>query len=149
MESLYRWTKEGAGEALRMLYKAIEFDPNFASAYGVAAWCYYWRFMENFAAIAHFYAGRYDEARQLAEKVCRKQPSFLGAHRVAAASNACVGHLEDARRFIARAAPGRPARIVSEEPESRRMGGGISELLITPAVRPFASARSRVAPFQS
>ena len=206
MESLYRWTKEGVGEALRLFYKAIELDPDFASAHGLAAWCYYWRmvnswmtdraqenaevtrlagraaelgkddavalsfggfalgyvageleegaalvdralalnpnlaaawcasgllrtrlgdpdvgiehlaramrlspldplmiFMENFTAIAHFYAGRYDEAWPLAEKVIRKQPHFLGAIRVAAASNACAGHLDKARRFITRA----------------------------------------------
>jgi adenylate cyclase len=206
MDSLYRWTKAGVDEALPLFYRAIERDPDFATPYGLAAWCYYWRmvnswmsnraqenaevarlarraaelgkddaialsfggfalgyvageleegaalvdralvlnpnlaaawcssgllrtrlgdpdagvehlaravrlspldplmiFMENFTAIAHFYAGRHDEARQLAEKVCRKNPSFLGAHRVAAASNACVGRLEDARRFIARA----------------------------------------------
>src|SRR5262249_29096149 len=29
-------------EALRLFYKAIELDPNFASAYGMAAWCYAW-----------------------------------------------------------------------------------------------------------
>jgi tetratricopeptide (TPR) repeat protein len=60
-------------------------------------------FMENFTAIAHFYAGRHDEAWPLAEKVVRKQPYFLGALRVAAASNACAGRLDEARRFIARA----------------------------------------------
>ena len=27
-------------EALRLLYKAIELDPSFATAYGLAAWCY-------------------------------------------------------------------------------------------------------------
>ena len=35
-----RWTKESIGEALRLLYRAIEMDPGFASAYGLAAWCY-------------------------------------------------------------------------------------------------------------
>ena len=43
MANLYQWTKESNGEALRLLYRAIELDPNFASAYGVAAWCYVWR----------------------------------------------------------------------------------------------------------
>src|SRR5262249_59275459 len=47
MESLYRWTKEGVGEALRLFYKAIERDPDFASAYGMAAWCYYWRMVNS------------------------------------------------------------------------------------------------------
>jgi tetratricopeptide (TPR) repeat protein len=28
---------------VRLFYKAIELDPDFASAYGMAAWCYAWR----------------------------------------------------------------------------------------------------------
>jgi TolB-like protein len=43
MANLYRWTNEGISEALRLFYQAIERDPEFASAYGAAAWCYYWR----------------------------------------------------------------------------------------------------------
>jgi TolB-like protein/Tfp pilus assembly protein PilF len=43
MASLYQWTKESNNEALRLLHRAIELDPNFASAYGVGAWCYVWR----------------------------------------------------------------------------------------------------------
>ena len=35
-----RWTSESISEALRLLYKAIELDPEFSSAYGLAAWCY-------------------------------------------------------------------------------------------------------------
>ena len=33
-------TSESHSEALRLFYKAIELDPEFASAYGMAAWCY-------------------------------------------------------------------------------------------------------------
>jgi tetratricopeptide (TPR) repeat protein len=40
MANVYQWTKEGNSEALRLFYRAIELDPDFASAYGVAAWCY-------------------------------------------------------------------------------------------------------------
>jgi len=40
MAMLYEWTNETNGEALRLFYKAIEVDPRFASAYGMAAWCY-------------------------------------------------------------------------------------------------------------
>ncbi len=43
MASLYQWTRASNDEALRLLYKAIELDPNFATAHGVAAWCYVWR----------------------------------------------------------------------------------------------------------
>jgi TolB-like protein len=43
MASVYHWTKDSVGEGLRLCYKAIELDPDFAAAYGVAAWCYFWR----------------------------------------------------------------------------------------------------------
>jgi TolB-like protein len=35
--------KELSNEALRLFSRAIERDPGFASAYGMAAWCYMWR----------------------------------------------------------------------------------------------------------
>src|SRR5207248_7975296 len=37
---LYRWTREGNREALMLFYKAIELDPDFTTAHGMAAWCY-------------------------------------------------------------------------------------------------------------
>jgi tetratricopeptide (TPR) repeat protein len=40
MACVHRWTKEANNEALRMFYRAIELDPDFASAYGMAARCY-------------------------------------------------------------------------------------------------------------
>jgi TolB-like protein len=40
LASTRHWTKEVNSEALQMFYKAIELDPDFASAHGMAAWCY-------------------------------------------------------------------------------------------------------------
>ncbi len=40
MSAVHQWTKEANIEALRMFSKAIDLDPNFASAYGMAARCY-------------------------------------------------------------------------------------------------------------
>ncbi|MDH4654727.1 MULTISPECIES: winged helix-turn-helix domain-containing protein [unclassified Pseudomonas] len=40
---LHSGTRDAAEEALNLFYKAIELDPEFASAYGMAAWCYFWR----------------------------------------------------------------------------------------------------------
>jgi adenylate cyclase len=40
MASYYQWTREGYSEALRLFYRAIELDSEFASAYGMAAFCY-------------------------------------------------------------------------------------------------------------
>jgi TolB-like protein/class 3 adenylate cyclase len=206
MASFYRWTKEDVSEALRLSYKAIEIDPEFSSAYGLAAWCYFFRMVNGWttdrvqeaaettrlarhvaelgnddavalsfsgvalgyvaedveggvvlcdralvlnpnlatawiasatlraflgdanmaaehaaramrlspldplmflidcvAALAHFVAGRYGEAWPPAERACRERPHFLGAVRVAAATNALAGRLNEARGFIARA----------------------------------------------
>ena len=36
-------TRDAIGESLALFYRAIELDPEFASAYGMAAWCHFWR----------------------------------------------------------------------------------------------------------
>jgi tetratricopeptide (TPR) repeat protein len=38
--NLQQVTEEAVSEALRLFYQAIELDPEFSSAYGMAAWCY-------------------------------------------------------------------------------------------------------------
>ncbi|WP_150806533.1 winged helix-turn-helix domain-containing tetratricopeptide repeat protein [Pseudomonas fluorescens] len=43
MAKLHSGTREAIEEALPLFYKAIELDPEFASAYGMAAWCHFWR----------------------------------------------------------------------------------------------------------
>jgi TolB-like protein/class 3 adenylate cyclase/Tfp pilus assembly protein PilF len=40
LAGVHRWTKEGNKEALSNLYRAIELDPEFATAHGMAARCY-------------------------------------------------------------------------------------------------------------
>jgi TolB-like protein/Tfp pilus assembly protein PilF len=48
MASHYRsWSEDAISEALRLYYKAIELDPDFASAYGAAARCYIERRSNN------------------------------------------------------------------------------------------------------
>ena len=206
MASVYQWTCDDIGEALKLFYRAIALDPNFATAYGMAAWCYLWRsangwttdqaqetaetvrlarrvtelgkddaialstgglalayvtgdleggaalidralalnpnlttawyasgwvraflgetdlaidhvaramrlspldplmfLMQAVTAVAYFVAGRYAEAAEWAAKANREQPSFLGAIRNLAASNALCGHLEQAQKALARA----------------------------------------------
>jgi TolB-like protein len=43
MANLHQGTREAINEALPLFYKAIQLDANFASAYGMAAWCHVWR----------------------------------------------------------------------------------------------------------
>jgi TolB-like protein len=40
LAGIHRWTREGNDDALTNLYRAIELDPNFAAAFGLAARCY-------------------------------------------------------------------------------------------------------------
>jgi TolB-like protein len=51
MMYFHLWTGESINDALRLFYRAIELDPGFASAHGLAAWCYVRRklsgWMEN------------------------------------------------------------------------------------------------------
>ena len=43
MANLHQGTREAINEALPLFYAAIRLDPDFASAYGMAAWCHFWR----------------------------------------------------------------------------------------------------------
>lgn len=43
MAHSHQGTREAINEALPLFYRAIELDPDFASAYGMAAWCHFWR----------------------------------------------------------------------------------------------------------
>jgi len=40
---LHHGTREAIHQALLWFYQAIELDPEYASAYGMAAWCHFWR----------------------------------------------------------------------------------------------------------
>jgi TolB-like protein len=43
MANLHRGTRDSIDEALAQFYHALQRDPNFASAYAMAAWCHFWR----------------------------------------------------------------------------------------------------------
>ncbi|MCA1407224.1 winged helix-turn-helix domain-containing protein [Ensifer sp. IC3342] len=43
MAKLHSGTREAIEAALPLFYRAIELDPEFASAYGMTAWCHFWR----------------------------------------------------------------------------------------------------------
>jgi TolB-like protein len=50
MASFHRGTKDAIDEAIPLYYKAIELDREFAAAYGMAAWCYFWRKLNGWMA---------------------------------------------------------------------------------------------------
>ncbi|HEX9461553.1 MAG TPA: adenylate/guanylate cyclase domain-containing protein [Alphaproteobacteria bacterium] len=47
MACVHQWSSEANDGALRIFHKAIELDPDFASAYGMASWCYVWRWINR------------------------------------------------------------------------------------------------------
>jgi len=58
MASFHRATREAIDRALPSFYKAIELDPDYAAAYGMAAWCVFWRKLNGWLG---------DRATQIAE----------------------------------------------------------------------------------
>ena len=58
MANLHFGTREAVDEALRLLYKAIERDSEYAAAYAMAAWCHLWRKVNGWMN---------DRAREMAE----------------------------------------------------------------------------------
>jgi tetratricopeptide (TPR) repeat protein len=59
--------------------------------------------MQGVTAFAHFFAGRYDEAVSWAERAFWERPNILATLRIAAASYAFAGRLEEAQKAVARA----------------------------------------------
>jgi TolB-like protein len=217
MARVYEETKDANAEALRLFYKAIELDPRFSPAYGMAAWCYAWRVLMGWMAerakevaetarlalkavdlgkddavalsmggfalalvvgdvedgaafidqalvrnpnlalgwllsgfvriflgepdvvmehaarairlspvdpftflaygvvgAAHFFAGRYDAASSWTEKALRERPNWAGAARMAAASHALAGRLDQAHKAMVRLREIDPALRVSD-----------------------------------
>lgn len=46
----HKGTREAIDEALPLLYKSVDLDPDYAAAYGMAAWCYFWRKINGWMA---------------------------------------------------------------------------------------------------
>jgi hypothetical protein len=53
-------------------------------------------------AYAHFFAGRYDDASQLALNAIRERPNYMTGLRVAAASDAAAGRKSTAKPLVVR-----------------------------------------------
>jgi tetratricopeptide (TPR) repeat protein len=80
MANLHQWTKESSDEAHRQFYRAIELDAGFASAYGMAAWCFVLRKANGWMG---------DRAQEIAEATrLARRAVDLGADDVTALSGA-------------------------------------------------------------
>jgi TolB-like protein/Tfp pilus assembly protein PilF len=58
--NVHQGTRDAIDEALSLFEKAIQLDPNFASAHAMAAWCYFWRKVNGWMA---------DHPREVAEGI--------------------------------------------------------------------------------
>ena len=101
MASYYLRTREAINEALSLFYKTIELDPHFASAYGMAAWCYAWRKINGWMT---------DRVKEIAEtERLARQAAELGPEDAVALSRSAhalafvVGDLDAAASFVDRA----------------------------------------------
>jgi TolB-like protein len=127
MASFYQRNREATDEALRLFYAAIGRDAEFASAYGMAAWCYGWRKVNAWTT---------DRAKEIAETArLARRAAELGPDDAVALSRAAhalatvVGDVEDALIFVDRALALNPnlagawwasgwTRVYSGEPEA-------------------------------
>ena len=101
MASYYRRTREAINDALPLFYKAIELDRDFASAYGMVAWCYAWRKLNGWVT---------DRVQEISDTArLARQAAELGpddAVALARGANALgyvVGDLDTAVNFVDRA----------------------------------------------
>jgi TolB-like protein/class 3 adenylate cyclase/Tfp pilus assembly protein PilF len=99
--NIHQLTQQENSDALAMFYRAIELDPNFASAYGMAAWCYVKR--KNFGWMT-------DPVQESAElERLAKKAAALGKEDAVALYTAgfalaqAAGHLEAGAALLDRA----------------------------------------------
>src|SRR5262249_46853836 len=111
---------------IALIDRALVLNPNLASAWFLGGFLRAWNgdsdgAIEHFAramrlspldpetyrmqagmAVAHLFAGRFDDASSWAEKSVRQMPSFLMVAAVLAASHALAGRMDEAKRAISR-----------------------------------------------
>jgi tetratricopeptide (TPR) repeat protein len=98
---LYRWTKQSMEEALWHFRKAIELDPEYASAYGMAARCYSGRKVSGWTEDN---ARETEEVARLAKKVAQiGRDDAVALYTAGMALAYFVGELDDGAAMIERA----------------------------------------------
>jgi adenylate cyclase len=117
--------------------RALQLNPNLAMAWYFSGWLRVWlgkpsEAIDPFAramrlspldpviayaqigtAHAHFFAGRYDEASSWAKLPLREMPDLVPALRIAAASDALAGRIDEAQKNLARMRQFDPTRLIS------------------------------------
>jgi adenylate cyclase len=101
LASLNEWTRESNDEALRLFYHAIELDPGFAPAYGLAAMCFHWRKVNGWIVDP---AQEIAEAKRLGRRAVELGPDDAVALSGGGYALVFVAHdLNDGPAFIERA----------------------------------------------
>src|SRR5262249_16324583 len=85
MANVHRGTRDAINEALPFFYKSIELDRDFAWAYGMAAWCHFWRKLNDWMT---------DRSKEIAEgtRLARRAVELGGDDAVALARSATALH---------------------------------------------------------
>jgi TolB-like protein/Tfp pilus assembly protein PilF len=120
------FTARQTDDAVREFQRALDLNPNFATAYGYLGWAvvfdgrheeaigYFqqaFRMSPHDPLIAFFYAGmcaahyfarRFDEAVEWGRKSIQQRPAFIPGHRILCASLAQAGRTEELRVAMAR-----------------------------------------------
>jgi Flp pilus assembly protein TadD len=113
-------------ESIAQFRKAIDLNPNFAAAHGFLGYPLAFDgrsdeaidsmslamrmsphdrqnpFFMAGTAVAHYLAGRYDQAVEWARKAVQQSPGVIGGYRILCASLAQAGRIEEARATLAR-----------------------------------------------
>ena len=101
MAAFHQWTREGNDEALPLFYKAIELDPNFASAYGNASRCYGQRKSHGWVTDRTYEIAEAARLARLAGELGKDDAVALHIAGITLAST--VGDLEEGAAYIDRA----------------------------------------------
>ena len=99
MDLTYRWRAEENEAALRLLYRAIELDPDYAQAYALACWCHHFRYQLG----GGWGAEQRQETARLAHEAARLGRDDAYSLAWAAQSFAMLGQLAEGARLMERA----------------------------------------------
>src|SRR3954468_19598605 len=111
MASFHQWNAEASNDALRHFKKAIELDAEFATAHGMAAWCYVWRIVYGWVLDPK---QEYADAVQLARRAIELGPDDAVALGCGGWVLAYIGReLESGAMFVDRARALNPSHAPS------------------------------------
>ncbi len=120
------FTKRQTDEAVREYHRALELNPNFGTAYSYLGWALAFdgqseeaieiferaihmsphdpllAFCYSGTGVAHYLAGRYQDAVHWGQKAVRQRPGFTAAYRILCASLAQAGLMEETREMTAK-----------------------------------------------